>query len=184
MHGPLGALGSRGLSSAVWRRPLSIAEYFEDVMLGGPPGIARAAWHRAEATARHEIADAAATARRSRPQRAISLSLHASLYPDSFPSLLARRISSWFPLAPPLPIAELTSRWEALRGILVRSPPSWAWAHIKTLAGAWTTAARIPCEPPRQCLLGCADAADDFAHYISCPRLLHLLALPRGFLPS
>eukprot|EP00959_Pyramimonas_sp_CCMP1952_P449799 9418054-Pyramimonas_sp.AAC.1 len=78
MHGPLRALGSRGLSSAVWRRSLSIAEFFEDVLHGGPTGIARAAWHRAEATARHEIVDAAAAARRPRPQRAISLSLHAS----------------------------------------------------------------------------------------------------------
>eukprot|EP00959_Pyramimonas_sp_CCMP1952_P075161 1570417-Pyramimonas_sp.AAC.1 len=43
---------------------------------------------------------------------------------------------------PPLP--ELAQRWAALRQILERTPPSWAWAHIKTLAGGWTTSARIP----------------------------------------
>ena len=183
MHGPLGALGSRGCSSVAWRRSVSIAEFFEQLLRGGPAEVARAAWQRAEAAARLEIAEASAAARRPRPQRALSQSLSASLYPDSFPSLLARRIASWLPHAPPLPRADLTRRWEELRRVLVRSPPAWAWAHIKTLSGAWTTAARVPCEPPRRCLFGCPDASDDFAHYISCPRLLHLLALPRGFLP-
>eukprot|EP00959_Pyramimonas_sp_CCMP1952_P040322 843400-Pyramimonas_sp.AAC.1 len=37
----------------------------------------------------------------------------------------------------------------------------------------------------RPCLFGCEPpASDDFSHYLSCPRLLHLLAFPRGHLPA
>ena len=149
----------------------------------GPARHGLLAWDTATRAARIELHSARLEARRPRPQRILTRSLTSSLFPDSFPSLLARRIHAWLPHDPQIPVAELGRRWEELRSILDRSPPSWAWAHIKTLSGGWTTSARIPSATECQCLFGC-QAPDSFQHYLVCPRLLHLLAYPRGFLPA
>eukprot|EP00959_Pyramimonas_sp_CCMP1952_P293458 6137372-Pyramimonas_sp.AAC.1 len=42
----------------------------------------------------------------------------------------------------------------------------------------------MPVLGQRRCLLGCEDGLDRWPHYLACPRLLHLLARPRLFLPS
>eukprot|EP00959_Pyramimonas_sp_CCMP1952_P266909 5580167-Pyramimonas_sp.AAC.1 len=181
MFGPLSGLAAGRASPACWARPESIAEFLES-SLSQAPGVEAGPWLVATTAAAQELEAAAAEERRPLPQRVLSRSLYLSLFPDVFPSLLRRRLLSWLPLESVPSAPELENRWGALRVLLARTPPSWAWAHIKTLAGAWTTSARIPSAPACSCLFGCSDP-DAFPHYLVCPRLLHLLALPRGFLP-
>lgn len=106
--------------------------------------------------------------------------------------LLERRFRRWFPDPPPIRRLELEERWARLRDVLKKAAPSRTWAHLKTLAGAWITSARVGILTPKGCRFGCTHdnlgrevpAPDSIGHYLSCPRLAHLLALPRAIIPS
>eukprot|EP00959_Pyramimonas_sp_CCMP1952_P433250 9072866-Pyramimonas_sp.AAC.1 len=111
MHGSFGSRASGALATEIWERRSSIAEFLEMVLRSGPPGIRPEAWAPAAAAARAELTAAATEERRPRPQRILSSSLEASLFPDSLPTLLHRRISSWLPDLQPLLPADLEARW-------------------------------------------------------------------------
>eukprot|EP00959_Pyramimonas_sp_CCMP1952_P407287 8536003-Pyramimonas_sp.AAC.1 len=76
---------------------ISICEFFASLSPAShASGLPGDAWRIATAAAREEIRHAGEEARRPRPQRVLARSLSSSLFPDSLPSLLSRRLQSWF----------------------------------------------------------------------------------------
>ena len=117
------------------------------------------------------------------PQGAFIAQLMRSEFPDRFHELIFRRLKTWFP-PEPLSLAAVETRWLTLRQVLSRSRPCKVWSPFKTLAGGWITSHRVKILTPLPCRFGCPGHPDSFLRYLSCPRLLHLIALPRLHIPT
>ncbi|CAK0903916.1 unnamed protein product [Prorocentrum cordatum] len=168
-------------SPPFWALPRAIAQEYASLVAGEAQlQVPARRLQTAIAAAEAEKRTAAMMMRKPKLQTCFCRSLAASLFPESLVTTLRKRLRAWGLGVPPA----LEARWSALRAVLVRAPPSWQWAALKTLGGGWTTAGRIHIMTPRPCLFGCECAADDIRHYLVCRRLWHWVALPRSFLPG
>ena len=70
-----------------------------------------------------------------------------------------------------------------MRAELMRCPPSWCYAVIRSCLGGWVTTTRLA-NPDEGCLLGCGEGSrDSMKHYISCRRFSWCVARAQGFDP-
>ncbi|CAK0807904.1 unnamed protein product [Prorocentrum cordatum] len=74
------------------------------------------------------------------------------------------------------------ARWSHIAKCLRSCSTLWAMAYLKSAANGWTTSSRILGDRGRlPCRFGCAGAADQLKHYLSCPKFRNICEEVLGF---
>ncbi|CAK0791588.1 unnamed protein product, partial [Prorocentrum cordatum] len=72
--------------------------------------------------------------------------------------------------------------WSHITKYLRSCSTAWAMAYLKTVANGWATSSRILGDRGRlPCRFGCAGAADQLKHYLSCPKFRNICEEVFGF---
>ena len=149
-----------------WDAP-SFAETLREASLGFPASRLLAGPGRATIRAMDLVRYLNGPGQRPRIQGAAYDAIVGSLYPNSLPLLISRRISSLFPQSDFYNRVCISDALTALD----KQTKACAIMVIKSWLNGWSTSSRFHEETIQVCLWGCRDEVDAMRHYVLCPRM-------------